>query len=61
MPNFRKLPLFFFSHRTLALLRWDLHFLRVRLKNAILLRNRTLYRQVARHNGPFYECHSVKA
>lgn len=31
----RKALLFFLSHRTLALLRWDIHFLRVRSRNAL--------------------------
>jgi predicted SAM-dependent methyltransferase len=35
----RRILLFFLSHRTLALLRWDLHFLNVRFWNFILQRH----------------------
>ena len=35
----RSILLFLFSHRTLALIRWDLHFLRVRLLNFIFRRS----------------------
>lgn len=35
----RDLLLFFFSHRTLALLRWDVHFIRVRMGNWLARRN----------------------
>jgi predicted SAM-dependent methyltransferase len=47
----RNLPLALFSHRTLALLRWDLHFLGVRLGNWLARRNpgRMLVRK-----GPVY-------
>jgi len=45
----RKLFLFFFSHRTLALLRWDLHFLKVRFFNVIFFRERVINRLL--HNG----------
>ena len=33
-----KFLLFFFSHRTLALLRWDIHFFKIRLFNALLFK-----------------------
>lgn len=35
MSRTRRLLLFVLSHRTLSLLRWDLHFLRVRARNAL--------------------------
>src|SRR5947209_13075813 len=38
----RKLLLSIFSHRTLALMRWDLHFIRIRLSNTIFLKRRNL-------------------
>jgi predicted SAM-dependent methyltransferase len=48
----RRLLLFFFSHRTLALIRWDLHFIRVRLNNAITLRKR-IKRKLHESNGRY--------
>jgi predicted SAM-dependent methyltransferase len=50
----RKLFLFFFSHRTLALVRWDLHFFAIRLKNFILWRKRKLLNRVNKNNEPLY-------
>ncbi|WP_421796974.1 class I SAM-dependent methyltransferase [Haliscomenobacter sp.] len=38
----KKILLFFFSHRTLALLRWDLYFMKLRFFNFIFLKRRTL-------------------
>jgi predicted SAM-dependent methyltransferase len=35
MPDLRRVLLFVFSHRTLALIRWDLHLLHVRVRNAL--------------------------
>jgi predicted SAM-dependent methyltransferase len=36
----RRILMFFFSHRTLALLRWDLHFFKLRFLNVLLFRKR---------------------
>jgi predicted SAM-dependent methyltransferase len=43
-----------FNHRTLALLRWDLHFLWLRFKNCLLLKNRALRRAVVSASKPIY-------
>jgi predicted SAM-dependent methyltransferase len=50
----RKLALFMFSHRTLALLRWDLHFLRIRAANFLLGRSRSIRERVACAARPVY-------
>ena len=50
----KKILLFFFSHRTLALLRWDLYFSRVRLANYILLRRRLLDKKIIENKGIKY-------
>lgn len=50
----RKILLFFFSHRTLALLRWDLHFMSIRIKNALLGKSSKIYRRVKDHDGPLF-------
>lgn len=42
----RKLLFFFFSHRTLALLRWDLHFFKIRISNVLFFKKRRLDRLV---------------
>lgn len=48
------LLLLILSHRTLALLRWDLHFLWLRFKNCLLLRNSALRRAVISAAKPVY-------
>ena len=50
----RRLPLFLFSHRTLALLRWDLHFLAVRFSNALFQRHSGLQKRVDSAPRPLY-------
>jgi len=50
----RKLLLFFFSHRTLALMRWDFHFLSVRLSNFFFNKKSALNKRVAANPGPRY-------
>jgi predicted SAM-dependent methyltransferase len=50
----RRLLLFTLSHRTLALLRWDLHFLWVRISNFLFQKNRELLRRVALAGRPLY-------
>jgi predicted SAM-dependent methyltransferase len=44
----RRLLVYFLSHRTLALIRWDLHFLRVRFTNVVSLRGLRLAGRIAR-------------
>jgi len=51
---FRAALLSLFSHRTLALLRWDLHFARVRAANRLAGSARTLSRRVAAMPRPRY-------
>lgn len=48
-----KLLLFFFSHRTLALLRWDIHFMGVRFRNMLFMRHRVVDR-FFKQQGPKY-------
>jgi predicted SAM-dependent methyltransferase len=50
----RKLFLFLLSHRTLALLRWDLHFLRVRLNNFLFNKEARLKKIVEKKPGLKY-------
>ena len=50
----RRLLLFTFSHRTLALIRWDLHFIWVRFTNVVLLKQRSLLKRIAEAEGPIY-------
>jgi len=50
----RRLLLYLLSHRTLALIRWDLHFLRVRIQNALTGGNRKLLARTARATRPRY-------
>jgi predicted SAM-dependent methyltransferase len=50
----RKLFLFVFSHRVLALLRWDVHFLRIRLTNFALRKGQALRRFAAGRSSPVY-------
>jgi hypothetical protein len=49
----RDIPLFFFSHRLLALARWDLHFMRLRLRN-FLTRKHAAIRKRAASARPMY-------
>jgi predicted SAM-dependent methyltransferase len=49
----RRLLLFFFSHRLLALARWDLHFMRLRLRN-FLTRKHAAMRKRAASARPMY-------
>jgi predicted SAM-dependent methyltransferase len=51
---FRKLLLFLFSHRTLALLRWDVYFLRMRLLNVASRRNSKLLMHIGSMPRPRY-------
>ncbi|MBC8029378.1 MAG: methyltransferase domain-containing protein [Pyrinomonadaceae bacterium] len=50
----RRILLFLFSHRTLALLRWDLHFLSIRLNNLILQKDRRLLKNIADGERPAF-------
>ena len=50
----RKLLLFFFSHRTLALIRWDLHFLGIRMNNVLFSSTARLLKTVRNKPGPLY-------
>lgn len=51
----RKVLLFVFSHRTLALIRWDLHFLRIRFDNFIFFRSVRLLKCIRKNNShPLY-------
>lgn len=50
----RRLLLFTLSHRTLALLRWDLHFLSVRIRNFLFRKNRGLLKRIALAGRPLY-------
>lgn len=50
----RRLLLFLFSHRTLALIRWDLHFLGIRLRNGLLMKRRGLRQFMAAADRPLY-------
>ncbi len=54
MARLRRLLLSALSHRTLALLRWDLHFLRIRARNALTGANRKLLARTARASHPRY-------
>jgi len=49
----RQLLLFFFSHRLLVLARWDLHFMRLRLRN-FLTRKHAAIRKRAASARPMY-------
>ena len=50
----RKLLLFFFSHRTLALIRWDLHFLFVRMNNLLFSKTSGLLNDIKKKSEPLY-------
>jgi predicted SAM-dependent methyltransferase len=52
--SIRRLLLFLFSHRTLALIRWDLHFTCLRFTNLILLRKKALLKRIAQTERPLY-------
>ncbi|MDQ1637038.1 MAG: hypothetical protein QOF62_377 [Pyrinomonadaceae bacterium] len=49
----KTLLLYFFSHRTLAVVRWDFHFLLVRVTNRLSLRKRRVTRQLAQTTPRF--------
>ena len=50
----RRLLLFFLSHRTLALLRWDLHFMGVRLNNFLFNKEASLRKSTENKQGARY-------
>jgi len=50
----RRLILYIFTHRTLALLRWDLHLVWIRFRNWILFEKRGLLRKIADAGRPIY-------
>ena len=50
----RKLLLFLFSHRLLAIARWDLHFLRLRLRNTVTFQTRRICKFIATCAQPLY-------
>jgi predicted SAM-dependent methyltransferase len=54
MSTLRNILLFFFSHRALAIVRWDLHLLRLRIRNAITLQNRRILSYVATRPLPLF-------
>jgi predicted SAM-dependent methyltransferase len=54
MLSFRKALLTIASHRTLSLIRWDLHFLRVRIGNTLSGADRKLRSRIARMPRPRY-------
>jgi len=49
----RRLLLYFFSRRTLALIRWDLHFILLRLGNALRLQKTRIARQIDKGNAKY--------
>ena len=50
----RKLLLFLFTHRFLAIARWDLHFLRVRIWNALTWQRSRIRNLLSNRQGPLY-------
>jgi predicted SAM-dependent methyltransferase len=50
----RKLLLSFFSHRTLALIRWDIHFVGIRAGNRMFSRTGKLLKEISKKSGPLY-------
>ena len=50
----KKLLLYFFSHRTLALIRWDLHFLSVRINSRLFSRTSRLLDVIKKKGEPLY-------
>jgi len=54
MSLIRKALLKIFSHHTLALLRWDMHFIWIRVVNFVLLKERQLHKKLGQLNHPIY-------
>lgn len=54
MSLIRNLLLKIFSHQTLALLRWDIHFVWVRSFNFMLQKKRKLHKRLGKLNHPLY-------
>lgn len=54
MSIFRTLLLKMLSHHTLALLRWDWHFIKVRAVNFLFLNERRLNKKIAKMKHPLY-------
>jgi predicted SAM-dependent methyltransferase len=52
--NIRNILTFFFDHRFLAITRWELHFLRIRLLNVITFQKARMRRVVARRDSPLF-------
>ena len=50
----RDLLLFFFSHRTLALVRWDIHFFSIRIGNVLFGRTGRLLKKIRKKPGSVY-------
>jgi predicted SAM-dependent methyltransferase len=50
----RKLLLVFFSHRTLALIRWDVHFMRIRTGNRLFSRTNKLLKYISKKSSPLF-------
>lgn len=50
----RKLLLFFFSHRLLAIARWDAHFMALRLKNFLGRQNARIAKELKRRGSPLF-------
>ena len=50
----RKLMLFLFTHRFLAIARWEIHFLKLRLKNALHGQNGRIRKTLAGRPAPLY-------
>jgi len=50
----RNLLLYFFSHRTLALLRWDFHFIMVRVRNTFFNERNNLNKRIQKQISPLY-------
>lgn len=54
MITLRNIMLNFFSHQTLALIRWDFHFLWIRVSNVLFKKERTLNKILDTKNSPLY-------
>ncbi len=54
MTPLRNFLLLFFSHRFLAIARWDLHFLRVRIWNALTWQRSRIRNLLSNRQGPLY-------
>lgn len=50
----RNILLFFFTHRTLALLRWDIYFVNIRVANFLFRREKKLLRLLKKHSRKKY-------